>query len=72
MTEHKLKHSMAITIHDPWGEGGGIFADQVHEAGRRSHSSLLGADGKPLPYANRPIGFDLRPKAVKETNNGKP
>ena len=56
----------AIYIHDPYGWGGGYFADTVHEADKPATSILLGPDGQPVPSARQAIGFDLRPK--KERN----
>ncbi len=58
---------MAITIRDPWFTNEEHnFAGEVHEPDWPSHSKLLGADGKPLRYASRKIGFDLTPKTARE------
>ena len=57
---------MAITIHDPWDQGIGIYADTLHESERPEHSKLLGPDGQPLRYETIRLGFDLRPASVRK------
>lgn len=53
----------AVTIYDPWGGDGSVFADTVFEDDCPTHSPILGPDGLPLEYEPRqPIGFDLRRK----------
>jgi hypothetical protein len=50
----------ALHVNDPWGEGGGYHADQIFVNDRASHSTLLGSNGKPIPYEQTPkVGFDL-------------
>lgn len=41
------------------------FADVVQERDQPIESKLLGPDGRPLRYARQPMGFDLRPVALK-------
>lgn len=51
---------MAVWVADPWGLGGGFYADILTEEERATVSPLLGPDGRPLQYEPRqPVGFDL-------------
>lgn len=52
----------AIQITDPWWGEIHVFADQVHEQQRETHSRLLGPDGQPLRYDRPKVGFDLSPR----------
>jgi len=54
-------NSATFWTNDPWGEfGASPTASQVHEGEYPSNSNVLGPDGKPLQYEQRPvIGFDL-------------
>ncbi len=52
---------MSTWVYDPWGQGDGHhFADTVLEQDKPQQTQLLGPDGRPLQYARRPMGFDLR------------
>lgn len=60
------KVKMAVTIHDNWNGESGMFADQMHESDKPTHSQLLGPDGKRLAYETQRLGFDLRPQAARD------
>jgi hypothetical protein len=50
-------------LFDPWGDGSGIYADEVHVSEHETHSRLLGPDGQPMAYKPRqPVGFNLTPR----------
>ena len=59
---------MAREINDPWGQGSGIFADQIFEPEPVENSSpdLLDSYGRAIKRVTmrRQIGFDLRGASV--------
>lgn len=57
---------MAYELRDPWDGEAHLFAGEVNEADKPTHSRLLGPDGNPLPYRQRRIGFDLTPRSKRD------